>query len=90
MSHHQQQQWQIRYSNSRALPYFYNAATQQSVWEAPAELSQADIQALPGAELLQARAGAGKKEEQGKVRASHLLVKHRESRRASSWKEVRF
>lgn len=27
---------------------------------------------------------------QGKIRASHLLVKHRNSRRPSSWREVFF
>ena len=26
----------------------------------------------------------------GKIRASHLLVKHKDSRRPSSWREVRY
>lgn len=54
----------------------------QSVWEAPPELSQDEIKRLPGAELLNGSAPT-------EVRASHLLVKHKGSRRPASWKEVR-
>jgi hypothetical protein len=68
-------------SNSRGVPYFFNTETQQSTWEPPAGLSQQQIDSLPGAHYL---SGSGN----GKVRASHLLVKHRDSRRPSSWKEV--
>lgn len=71
-------------SSSRGVPYFFNTETQQSTWEPPAGLTPAQISALPGAQYL-ANGGAGG----GKVRASHLLVKHRDSRRPSSWKEVR-
>lgn len=31
---------------------------------------------------------AEKRQQRGTVRASHLLVKHRDSRRPSSWKET--
>lgn len=31
----------------------------------------------------------GQEDQQGKIRASHLLVKHKGSRRPSSWREVR-
>ncbi|KAL4250275.1 Peptidyl-prolyl cis-trans isomerase [Abortiporus biennis] len=72
--------WEVRLSNSRGVPYFYNTETQQSVWEAPSELSSDQIKALPGAEHLNATPP-------GQVRASHLLVKHKDSRRPSSWKE---
>ena len=70
-------------SNSRGVPYFFNTETQQSTWEPPAGLSQEQIQSLPGAHFLSGQGGANK------VRASHLLVKHKDSRRPSSWKEVR-
>lgn len=66
-------------SRSRGVPYFYNVKTNQSLWEPPSELSPEEIKSLPGAEVL-----SGPTE----VRASHLLVKHRGSRRPSSWKEV--
>jgi NIMA-interacting peptidyl-prolyl cis-trans isomerase 1 len=43
---------EIRFSTSRSRPYFFNASTQQSVWEAPAELTEDQINNLPGAEHL--------------------------------------
>jgi len=69
-------------SNSRRVPYFFNSVSKQSSWEPPAGLLEKEISALPGAKeyLESARPG--------QVRASHLLVKHRDSRRASSWKEA--
>ncbi|QRV80348.1 peptidyl-prolyl cis-trans isomerase NIMA-interacting 1 [Ceratobasidium sp. AG-Ba] len=75
-------------SNSRGVAYFFNTATKQSRWEPPEELTEEQIRALPGAELLskgdEEFAGAPP----GQMRASHLLVKHRGSRRPSSWKEA--
>ncbi|KAF8257691.1 rotamase-domain-containing protein [Lactarius quietus] len=73
--------WEVRLSNSRKVPYYYNTQTQESVWEAPKELTADQIKALPGAELLRPQAE--------KVRASHILVKHSGSRRPSSWKEAK-
>ncbi|KAF8481598.1 hypothetical protein DFH94DRAFT_731777 [Russula ochroleuca] len=73
--------WEVRLSNTRKVPYFFNRETQQSVWEPPEELTPEQIKALPGAELLK------EKEVQVQVRASHILVKHSGSRRPSSWKE---
>lgn len=74
--------WEVRFSNSRKTPYFYNAQTQQSTWEPPAGMSEAEIHALPGAKYL---TGGG---DAGQVRASHILAKHAGSRRPSSWKQV--
>ncbi|KAI6048068.1 hypothetical protein EDC04DRAFT_2621307 [Pisolithus marmoratus] len=63
--------WEVRMSNSKGLPYFFNAETKESRWDAPRRASpKEDIDALPD-----------------QIRASHLLVKHRGSRRPSSWKE---
>ncbi|KAI9510767.1 rotamase-domain-containing protein [Russula earlei] len=69
--------WEVRLSNSRKVPYFYNNETQQSVWEPPSDLTAEQIKALPGSSLLEPK----------EVRASHILVKHSGSRRPSSWKE---
>lgn len=69
--------WEVRLSNSRKVPYFFNTETQQSVWEPPEGLTAEAIEKLPGAELLKVK----------EVRASHILVKHSGSRRPSSWKE---
>ncbi|KAK4702526.1 hypothetical protein P7C70_g3701, partial [Phenoliferia sp. Uapishka_3] len=75
------QQWEIRYSNSRSRPYFYSNATKESVWDKPADLTDDDILTLKGAEHFAQPAPPP-----GKVRASHLLVKHKDSRRPGSWK----
>ncbi|CAD6589767.1 MAG: hypothetical protein TREMPRED_005513 [Tremellales sp. Tagirdzhanova-0007] len=87
--------WEVRFSNSRQLPYFYNPQTSKSVWEPPAGLSPQQIAVLPGAGqyLGQAQAqqiaqGQGQGGKEGEVRASHILCKHAGSRRPSSWKEV--
>lgn len=84
--------WEVRFSKSRQLPYFYDAATGSSTWERPEAITEEQVASLPGAHLLQTGANAGSgaaSTQDGKVRASHLLVKHRDSRRPSSWKEVR-
>jgi peptidyl-prolyl cis-trans isomerase NIMA-interacting 1 len=74
-------------SNSRGVPYFFNAESQQSTWDAPPGLASDEIMALPGAkEYLPVSDVQGRP---AQVRASHLLVKHSGSRRPSSWKEVR-
>jgi NIMA-interacting peptidyl-prolyl cis-trans isomerase 1 len=65
------------------VPYFFNTESQQSVWEPPSGLTQEEIDALPGAELLKVKDVRAKE-----VRASHILVKHSGSRRPSSWKEA--
>lgn len=70
-------------SNSRGVPYYYNLATQESSWDPPAHLTEAEVKTLPGAAQYLGGGGGN-----GKVRASHLLVKHRDSRRPSSWRDV--
>ena len=74
-------------SASKGLPYFFNNETKQSTWSAPPELSEEQINQLPGAEYLKGVKSTERSHE-GQVRASHLLIKHRGSRRPSSWKEV--
>jgi len=74
-------------SASKGLPYFYNPSTAESSWDPPTPLTQEEIDKLPGAENLKIAKASGR-EKPGQVRASHLLVKHRDSRRPSSWKEV--
>jgi len=71
-------EWEVRMSSSRGVPYFFNKETKVSVWEAPDGLTREQIDNLPGAYHLSRPA---------KVRASHLLVKHSGSRNPSSWKE---
>ncbi|KAJ7292965.1 rotamase-domain-containing protein [Mycena rebaudengoi] len=70
-------QWEARISKSRNAPYFFNNETKESSWTAPSDLSEDQVTALLSA----------CQHNSGKVRASHLLVKHSGSRRPSSWKE---
>ncbi|KAI4158698.1 MAG: hypothetical protein LQ342_007219 [Letrouitia transgressa] len=69
--------WEVRHSNSKNLPYFFNTETKESRWEAPEGV---DLDRLKAYMAESAR-------KPGKIRAAHLLVKHRGSRRPSSWKE---
>ncbi|KAI5282638.1 hypothetical protein KEM52_003635, partial [Ascosphaera acerosa] len=73
--------WEIRHSNSRNLPYYYNATLKQSRWEPPED---ADTDKLRRYMREQYRAPPLA---DGKIRASHLLIKHSGSRRPSSWRE---
>lgn len=71
-------------SNSKGIPYYFNASTKQSSWDAPSELSEDQIKSLPGSKYL----SGGSSGDAETITASHLLVKHKDSRRPSSWKEV--
>ena len=81
-------EWVVRMSNSKGVPYFYNTTTKQSVWVAPSGLTKEQIQALPGAREYLNDGASGGGGATGQIRASHLLVKHKDSRRPSSWKEA--
>lgn len=76
--------WEVRFSNSRKLPYFYNQSSNESTWEPPLGMTEDQVRALPGAQYLQQSGGRP----DGQVRASHILAKHTGSRRPSSWKQV--
>lgn len=85
-------QWEVRFSNTRTLPYFYDSVSGTSSWEPPTGLSDQQIKSLPGAAqyLQQASAESGSTSNGvNKIRASHLLVKHAMSRRPSSHRQVR-
>lgn len=86
-------------SRSRQRPYFYSETTKESVWEPPSSLTAEQLSQLPGAQYLQGSvpapataaasstsAGTGTGTGNNKVRASHLLIKHNQSRRPASWK----
>ncbi|WVN85470.1 uncharacterized protein L203_100616 [Cryptococcus depauperatus CBS 7841] len=78
--------WEIRFSSSRQIPYFYHAEKGVSTWEAPTELSSEQIYQLPGANKYlnaQPKPAGGK---DGQIRASHILAKHAGSRRPASWR----
>lgn len=87
-------QWEVRFSNTRKLPYFYDSVSGTSTWDQPEGLSVEQISKLPGASQYlggggQPAANASAGANAGTVRASHLLVKHAKSRRPSSHRQVR-
>lgn len=69
--------WTIRISKSHDHEYYFNTETQTSQWEPPAGTDSAKLDAYLAQKLHRPT----------KVRVSHLLIKHKDSRRASSWKE---
>ncbi|KAI9853012.1 MAG: protein kinase ssp1 [Thelocarpon superellum] len=81
--------WEVRHSNSKNLPYYFNAASKESRWEPPASTDTDKLKAYMAqhhsASALRTET-AGQNE--GKIRAAHLLVKHRDSRRPGSWREA--
>lgn len=81
----------MRHSNSKNLPYFFNAATKESRWEYPANTDTEKLKAYMeqnhSASAGPQAIGRGPGRD-GKIRAAHLLVKHRDSRRPSSWRET--
>ncbi|RDW59620.1 putative parvulin [Coleophoma cylindrospora] len=83
--------WEVRHSNSKNLPYYFNELQKSSRWEPP---SGTDTEKLKeymakhhSAPEIRPEAG-GMNGKEGKIRASHLLVKHKDSRRPSSWREA--
>ncbi|KAH3672367.1 hypothetical protein WICMUC_004278 [Wickerhamomyces mucosus] len=64
--------WTIKKSRSRNRNYYFNESTKESVWEPPVGTNIQKLEAF---------------EAQSKVKASHLLIKHRDSRRPASWRE---
>ncbi|KAF9532097.1 hypothetical protein CPB83DRAFT_848339 [Crepidotus variabilis] len=79
--------WEVRMSISKGLPYFFNKQSKTSLWDKPPELTEEEAKHLPGYEHVLNVAQAAASSRPGQVRASHLLVKHKDSRRPSSWKE---
>jgi NIMA-interacting peptidyl-prolyl cis-trans isomerase 1 len=82
----------VRHSQSKNLPYYFNAVEKVSRWEPPQDTDTEKLKNYMAAYHSNkgpaAGAGAGGEERQaGKIRAAHLLVKHRDSRRPSSWRE---
>ncbi|KAL6833655.1 hypothetical protein J3E69DRAFT_324641 [Trichoderma sp. SZMC 28015] len=81
--------WEVRHSNSKNLPYYFNSVERTSRWEPPAGTDSEKLKHYMAAHhSAGSRSGAAPGVPEGKIRAAHLLVKHRESRRPSSWREA--
>jgi len=78
--------WEVRHSQSKNLPYYFNAAEKNSRWEPPAGTDTEKLKLYMAKYHSSSLVAEGA--QPGKIRAAHLLVKHKESRRPSSWREV--
>ena len=87
--------WEVRHSNSKNLPYYFNSNDRNSRWEPPPGTDTEKLKVYM-AKFHSPNAGSGAANnggvgaDSGKIRAAHLLVKHNQSRRPMSWKEVRW
>ncbi|KAG6015165.1 protein kinase ssp1 [Claviceps lovelessii] len=80
--------WEVRHSNSKNLPYYFNAVEKVSRWEPPQGTDTEKLKTYMGAHhSAGSRPSAVPSVAEGKIRAAHLLVKHKDSRRPSSWRE---
>jgi hypothetical protein len=82
--------WIVKFSKSKSLPYYFNVDMQQSQWEPPHDADQALLGQYMAEHFSTAGplSADGSGRPAGKIRCAHLLVKHNQSRRASSWKQV--
>ncbi|KAH9203412.1 hypothetical protein DL95DRAFT_152511 [Leptodontidium sp. 2 PMI_412] len=86
--------WEVRHSNSKNLPYYFNESQKLSRWEPPPGTDTEKLKTYiaenhsPPEIRLDTLGLNGNTVNSGKIRASHLLVKHRDSRRPSSWREA--
>jgi NIMA-interacting peptidyl-prolyl cis-trans isomerase 1 len=84
--------WEVRHSNSKNLPYYFNSTDKVSRWEPPSGTDTEKLKhymaAHHSATSGRPGAAAAPGAPEGTIRAAHLLVKHRESRRPSSWREA--
>lgn len=82
--------WEVRHSNSKNLPYYFNPGTKESRWEPPQSTDSETLKHYMGqyhtADLRPN--SAAQQSLEGKIRCAHLLVKHAGSRRPSSWREA--
>lgn len=79
--------WEVRHSQSKNLPYYFNSVEKISRWEPPPETDTEKLKIFMA--RYHSRPLVVEDRQPGKIRAAHLLVKHRDSRRPSSWREVR-
>ncbi|GAB1319960.1 peptidyl-prolyl cis-trans isomerase Pin1 [Madurella fahalii] len=77
--------WEVRHSQSKNLPYYFNSVEKISRWEPPPETDTEKLKIFMA--KYHSRPLVVEDRQPGKIRAAHLLVKHRDSRRPSSWRE---
>ncbi|KAG6036675.1 protein kinase ssp1 [Claviceps sp. LM458 group G5] len=81
--------WEVRHSNSKGLPYYFNSVDRVSYWDPPQGTDTEKLKAYMAANHgVASHPSAVPGAPEGKIRAAHLLVKHKDSRRPSSWREA--
>ncbi|TPX19047.1 uncharacterized protein E0L32_011291 [Thyridium curvatum] len=80
--------WEVRHSNSKNLPYYFNAVEKNSRWEPPPGTDTEKLKVYMAKYHSGSGSVAGEAGQPGKIRAAHLLVKHNGSRRPMSWREA--
>lgn len=82
--------WEVRRSNTKNLPYYFHPATKDSRWEPPAGTDPVQLKNYMAANHSTHGISSSTFADKGdKIRAAHLLVKHRDSRRPASWREAK-
>ncbi|KAH9866765.1 protein kinase ssp1 [Plenodomus biglobosus] len=82
------QGWEVRRSNTKNLPYYFQASTKDSRWEPPAGTDPEKLkQYMAAHHSSKGVAPAAFQPTKDKIRCAHLLVKHADSRRPASWRE---
>ncbi|KAI0129124.1 hypothetical protein BJ170DRAFT_360767 [Xylariales sp. AK1849] len=79
--------WEVRHSNSKNLPYYFNATEKISRWEPPPGTDTEKLKKYMAVHHSSSTSGAPITKPADKIRSAHLLVKHRDSRRPASWRE---
>ena len=79
--------WEVRHSNSKNLPYYFNPSTKESRWDPPSGTDTEKLKSYMATHHSSGIAPSSTAKTEGKIRAAHLLVKHKDSRRPSSWRE---
>ncbi|KAF2844847.1 rotamase-domain-containing protein [Plenodomus tracheiphilus IPT5] len=80
--------WEVRRSNTKNLPYYFQAATKDSRWEPPAGTDPEKLKTyMANNHSSKGVAPAAFQPTKDKIRCAHLLVKHADSRRPASWRE---
>ncbi|KAH8176616.1 PPIC-type PPIASE domain-containing protein [Sarocladium implicatum] len=85
--------WEVRHSKSKDLPYYFNTIDKVSNWTPPPGTDTEKLKHYMATNHASSRTTTvGDQPPQsatdGKIWAYHLLVKHNQSRRPSSWREA--
>ncbi|KAJ2892978.1 peptidyl-prolyl cis/trans isomerase [Zalerion maritima] len=85
--------WEVRHSNSKNLPYYFNHIEKISRWEPPQGTDTEKLKLYMASHHSSSSgpkplASSSSDLPEGKIRCAHLLVKHKDSRRPASWREA--